>query len=607
MCGIAGIISRLYISQSFLDKEIKKMNKKIVHRGPDDEGYFLDKHFAFGHRRLSIVDLSRDGHQPMHYKGYNGEYVITYNGEVYNYIELKEMLEKDGYKFRSNTDTEVIIASYDRWGVDCLNKFNGMWAFVIYNKKNKKFFISRDRFGIKPLYYYMDNSIFVFASEIKSILACSKVNTSPNKYYLDKYLEEGAKEYIKETAFDNIFRFMQASYFEGTIDDIFSNFKEQKFWELRVNNRSEKFNKKKAQEYAKTYYELLKDAVRIRLRADVKIGSALSGGLDSSSIVYLVNEILKEQGKENLQETFSSVYKSSNTIYCDESRFINKISGILGVKSNQIEPKIEDIPYEHGRMIYYLDNPPESTLMSGWHTFKKVSMTDVKVTLDGQGADEQLAGYLIYVTFYLSNLPLRELLKESYAFLKKMPQSRHSVKKGVVLNLISKIVSKELLKKLINRFSNRDLELDLNKILMKDTLSSLITLIHYSDRVSMAHSIESRMPFMDYRLVEFLASVPACYKIHDGWTKYLTRLAFDGKLPNEIVWRRDKMGWPIPEDYWFNGPLKEWFLNTINSSQFLKRNFEINMSTLERLMKMDITKAIRYLNIAVWHKTFFEK
>ena len=602
MCGIVGIISKNRICKEAVKDIIEQMTNTLIHRGPDGYGYYYGENFVFGHRRLAIVDLSEAGKQPMEYMD---RYVITYNGEIYNYIELKEELKANGYRFHTKTDTEVIMASYDFWGADCLKKFNGMWAFVIYDKKRNIFFMSRDRFGKKPFYYYRDNNTFIFASEIKAILTHPKIKPEPNFDFLNDYIQNGCKEYVKETAFKNIYRFDYAHYFEGTKEEIFNEFKLQRYWELKPNLKKEKFNEQKAKEYAQKYYELLEDAVRIRLRADVKVGSALSGGLDSSSVVYIVNKLLKDQKNEELQETFSSVYKSKGTEYCDESKFIKILANRLNVKSNQIEPKMIDIPIEHQKMIYYMENPPESTCMSGWHTFKLVSSTNVKITIDGQGADEQLAGYLSYLSNYLSSLSFIEMIKEGIACIIRIPGSKRYVIIGMLLGLYRIIFGERFLKFTIKKFFGKDFETNLNKKLADDINKNLITLIHYSDHVSMAHSIESRMPFMDYRLVEFLASVPACYKIHNGWTKYIARLAFDGKLPDDIVWRRDKMGWPIPEDYWFRGELKSWFINKIKSSKLVKR-YGIDIEK-ELDSSISITKLIRYLNLATFEEVFLKK
>jgi len=593
MCGIVGIISKTRIEKESMKDIIEKMNNTLIHRGPDGEGYYNEDNFVFAHRRLAIVDLSDAGKQPMEYIN---RYIITYNGEIYNYIELKKELETHGYKFKSHTDTEVIMASYDFWGIECLNKFNGMWAFVIYDKQKEKFFISRDRFGKKPLYYYKDDEIFIFSSEIKAILAHPKVETKPNFAFLKSYLKLGCREYLKETAFENIYRFDFAHYFEGGNEEIFHDFKLNRYWDIKPNLSKEKFDPRKAKEYAEKYYNLLEDAVRIRLRADVKIGSALSGGLDSSSVVYIINKLLKEQKKEELQETFSSVYKSEGTEYCDESQFINTLAQKLNVKSNQIEPKEEEIPNEIEKMIWHLENPQRNSLMSSWHTYKLISSTDVKVVLNGQGADEQLAGYLPYITYYLSSLSLTDLIKESLSIL-KLEGSRRFVLVGFLIGLYRIVFGDKILNFTLKKILKKDFESDLNKKLVEDIKTSLVTLLHYDDHTSMAYSIESRLPFMDYRVIEFLASVPACYKIHNGWTKYLARLAFDGKLPDDIVWRRDKMGWPIPEKTWFEGELKRWFYDKINSCKICK------MLRVSEIPKR-FNEKVRMLILSVWEDVF---
>ncbi len=590
MCGISGIISKKRVEKNI----IEPMTDTITHRGPDGFGYHYGENFVFGHRRLSIVDLSDAGHQPMQYLN---RYVITFNGEVYNHLELRKELEKNGYVFQSHTDTEVIMASYDFWGVDCLNKFNGMWAFVIYDRLKDKYFMSRDRFGKKPFYYYKDQEKFIFGSEIKVILAHPDVESKPNLKFLDSYVQNGAKEYIKETAFENIFRFDFSSYFEGSLEDIFENFNQNKFWEIKPNLSHEKFDKEKAKEYAKQYYELLEDAVRIRLRADVKVGSALSGGLDSSSIVYLVNKLLKEQDKEELQETFSSVYKSDGTQECDESYFIDIMALKLGVHSNQIEPKEDEIPSQIEKMIWHLENPPQNSLMSSWHTFKLVASTDVKVTLDGQGADEQLGGYLPYLLNYISSLSIFDMFNQAKKCL-QIPNSNKYVFVGLCLGIYRVLFGEKFLKFTIKNIFKKDFETNLNPKLADDIMTNLITLIHYADHTSMAFSIESRMPFMDYRLVEFLASVPACYKMRDGWTKYLARLAFNGKLPDEINWRKDKMGWPIPEKKWFYGNLNRWFIANIESCKLSKK-----LSFKEKENKK-FSNNIKRMNLSIWEKSF---
>lgn len=596
MCGIAG-----YIASQVADKTpLKKMTDAIIHRGPDGEGQYYAPDFALGHRRLAIVDLSEAAAQPMHYLD---RYVITYNGEVYNHLELREELIRNGYIFNSESDTEVILASYDCWGVDCLNKFNGMWAFVLYDKQEQQYFIARDRFGKKPLYYSHTADHFVFCSEVKGIYASGLVEKAPNISYLKNYLENGPNEYDAETAFANVYRFPFAHYFLGNKEQLLNQPQFTRYWELTTNTSKERFCPNKAKEYAKQYYELLADAVRLRLRADVKVGSALSGGLDSSSIVYLVNQQLKAQDKADLQETFSSVYKSDGTQDCDESHFIDLLAKELKVNSNQIEPQEQDVPTEHQKVIWAMENPPESTIMSSWHTFMKVNQTGVIVNLDGQGADEMLAGYTPYISSYFMSISLIDLYKELFHFL-KFPDVRRRVIQSFCLAHFRFFFGNKIYRKLFKKLKGHNAPDQLNKVLKDSFIQGLVTLLHYADHTSMAHSVESRAPFMDYRLVEFLAQVPACYKMHNGWTKYLARLAFDKKLPDEITWRKDKMGWPVPEEYWFRGNLKGWFINTVESSSLVKE-LSPNTSIVKELENNEpITKLIRKLNIAVFSKIY---
>lgn len=596
MCGIAGYIASQVADQT----PLKKMTDAIRHRGPDGEGHYYAPDFALGHRRLAIVDLSEAGAQPMHYLD---RYVITYNGEVYNHPELREELIRRGYSFNSESDTEVILASYDCWGVDCLNKFNGMWAFVLYDKQEQQYFIARDRFGKKPLYYTHTADHFVFCSEVKGIYASGLVEKAPNISYLKNYLENGPNEYDADTAFANIYRFPFAHYFLGSKEQLLNQPQFTRYWELTTNTSKERFCPDKAKEYAQQYYELLADAVRLRLRADVKVGSALSGGLDSSSIVYLVNEQLKAKGKADLQETFSSVYKSDGTQDCDESEYIDLLAKELNVISNQIEPQEKNVIAEHQKVVWAMENPPEGTIMSSWHTFMKVRQAGVTVNLDGQGADELLAGYTPYISSYFISISLVDLYKEVLFFL-KLPGVKKRVIQSFFLAHFRFVFGQKNYEIFFKKFKGHAAPAQLNETLKEAFTKGLVTLLHYADHTSMAHSVESRAPFMDYRLVEFLAKVPACYKMHKGWSKYIARLAFDKKLPDEITWRKDKMGWPIPEKHWFKGNLREDLEEAIQQSNLVS---EISSAKDKGYAKPDekFNYLIRKFNVAVFGKTFF--
>lgn len=274
---------------------------------------------------------------------------------------------------------------------------------------------------------------------------------------------------------------------------------------------------------------------------------------------------------------------------------------LLVVYLNQIEPKEENVIVDLEKMVWFLESPQESCGASAWNTFKLVASTDVKVTLDGQGADEQLGGYLPYLLNYISSLSIVDMFSQAKKCL-QIPNSSKYVFVGLCLGIYRVLFGEKFLKFTIKNIFKKDFEINLNQKLADDINKNLITLIHYSDHISMAHSIESRMPFMDYRVVEFLASVPSCYKMRNGWTKYLARIAFNGKLPDEITWRKDKLGWPIPQDYWFRGASKNHFIKEVNSSKLVKR-YSIDIER-ELNGKTNINKLVRYLVLSKFEKNF---
>lgn len=309
--------------------------------------------------------------------------------------------------------------------------------------------------------------------------------------------------------------------------------------------------------------------------------------------------IATQMRKDAIRHFNSSVYKTPGTEHCDESEFINLVANQLGVVSNQIEPKVEDIPTEHEKMIWAMENPPESTCMSGWHTFMKVKQQGVKVTLDGQGADEQVAGYFIYIPSYLMSLPLASFYAEFFKFL-QIPGAQKTVLISFLMAHFRALFGEKIYQATFHKIKGRAAPAELNAELKNSIETGLVTLIHYSDHVSVGHGVESRMPFLDYRLVEYLATIPAAYKLHNGWTKYLARITFASKLPEAVTWRKDKMGWPIPEEHWFNGEHKKWIQQQILNSTTLPR-LEEPRRTQHALQstpeKSTMLKIVRRLNI----------
>ena len=626
MCGFVFALDYLNTGAIELDA-FSRMVGDLSHRGPDGAGFALIEtntrstshvtsltdvvdqekvnsfkfNLALGHRRLSIQDLSENGRQPMTDSSQNR--VVVFNGEIYNFPEIKAELEKKGARFNSNSDTEVILKAYEFYGQECVKHFNGMWAFVIVDLSNGEIFISRDRFGIKPLYHTTVGGVIYFASEANVFKHIPDFDLVPNDSAILRYLKRGCHEWEKETPFKEIYRFGIASNSTIRLDVFDGSLSEDRFWELKPNLVEERFCNKKAQLYAGEYYALLKDAVKLRLRSDVPVGSALSGGLDSSSIVYLVNENLKSQNARDKQNTFSSVYSSDNESYCDESFFIDLMTETLGVNSYKITPDINDIPREHGKAIVAMENLFDGTAMSGWHTYKLTQEIGVKVTLDGQGADEHSAGYLHYFHQYFGSSPLRDLVPR-FLSTYQIPGAMPFVIRGVMLNFVSKIIGVRATERLLMKLG-RKFFFNLNEALAHDTKTALVNLLYNSDRQSMAHSVESRLPFMDYRLVEFMNSVPSCYKIHNGWTKYLARLAFDGKLPEEICWRRDKMGWPVPETIWFSGGLNKWFTQLLYDNKKSLGSYTRFPKEIAYQAKNN-KKMMRLLNLCRWYDTYIK-
>lgn len=634
MCGIFGLVSR----SGDMAPVLPEMSALIRHRGPDGEGFVLFRgdeaplvrggvdtpahlynpltaysperpisredhagaRIALGHRRLAIVDLSEFGHQPMTSPG--GDHWIVFNGEVYNHVELRAELEALGHHFPSHSDTAVILAAYKQWGVDCLTRFNGMFAFVIYDRARDIMFLARDRFGVKPLHLWSDGRTFAFTSEIKTLLAVPDFVPSARIDGLRRYLIDGPTEYEPDSLFEGVNRLPAASYILASPASLLDGRATPvRWWSLQPNPSKEPYQDAVAARLADEYRERLSEAVRIRLRADVTIGSALSGGLDSSSIVSLIAEQLGTTDAGGRQKTFSSVYPGEAVRHCDESVYIREIAEQLNVSMNLIEPQAQDVPVEHRKMIWAMDTPPESTCMSGWHTFKLVNRTGVKVTLDGQGADELLGGYPHYLPHAIAGRPLPRAIANGLSLSRMLPPVKALGSLGMGLGLLPQ----PLLRNERQRTTAGFLKEGLNNHLVHDCRTHLGNLLHYADRASMAFSVESRTPFLDFRLAEFLAATPESYKIHDGWSKHLARKAFTERLPGDVVWRRDKMGWPVPEATWAAGPLKTWFDEAADHVSYFD-DLGVGEEYRAAFASPDVTLRIRALNLAAWRTIFLD-
>jgi asparagine synthase (glutamine-hydrolysing) len=620
---------------------VEAMARTLRHRGPDDEGFLAwdgaqatplggadtptpvmeaatqwqpqgrigdrsarEATLWLAHRRLAIVDLSPWGHQPMQ----RGTRWAVYNGEVYNHVELRAELEALGHRFATHSDTEVLLAALEQWGPDALARCNGMWALVVLDTARRTLFIARDRFGVKPLYCWRgDDGALLLASEIKALLVHPRVRAVADEAACAEFLRRGPQAWREGTEFAGIGRFPAGHWAELSLDEPI-RFEPQPFWRWPASPPDAErvpFDEREAQRLQQRYTELLGDAVRLRLRADVRLGTALSGGLDSSSIAALVNTALRARGTSEKQEVFSSVYGDPALKAHDESGFIERVAMQLDVRSNRIEPQAADVPAAHERMVWALDTPPANTLMASWHTFRLVAQRGVVVTLDGQGADEQLAGYGRYLRNRLVHAPLGSAISEARAMLAGMQGFGSHVGIGLAAGALRRLVGQGALASLVTRLGmGSDPSLTLAEALRSDFLGNLRNLLLYADKTAMAWSVESRMPFMDWRLVEFLCSVPPAYKLHGGWTKWLARAAMAPVLPAEIVWRRDKQGWPIPEPEWFGGPLAGWLAQQLDGSAFVH---DLAARNGIALAGAPLAVRLRALNLAVWHRLFFEE
>jgi len=504
----------------------------------------------------------------------DGRFIIVYNGEIYNYLEIREQLQKLGYSFRSNSDTEVILCSFKQWGQDCLRRFNGMWSFAILDNEKKELFCSRDRYGVKPFYYYFDGNVFTFASEIKSLLQCPFVKTRPNDHAIYNFLVGTADYSLKETFFYNIYQLPQGNFLK--VDE--SGINIQQYYQLSYNAELGTFKENELNEYRDKFIELLRDAIKIRLRSDVPVGSCLSGGLDSSTIVCIINEILRNGGLDaasigKRQKTFSSCY--DNREY-DERQYIEEVIQKTSANSHYIFPSGNELWEELNDLIWHQEEPFGSTsIYAQWNVMRLAKQNNVTVLLDGQGGDELLGGYHHYFINYLNQIlysgHLSELVTEFSALQKNLglplyskffmfaplynilPQHVINIfKSRIIESKDFSVVNSSFLKKYADR-QRHPIELNLQKAMWdSETAFGLRELLRYEDKNSMAFSIETRTPFIDYRLVELVFSIPACYKIHKGWTKFLLRESTVGLLPEMIRLRTDKLGFPAPEKIWIN-------------------------------------------------------
>lgn len=580
MCGIAGILGKRGINPPAM----KAMVDVQAHRGPDGEGIWFtpDKRVVLGHRRLSIIDLSERASQPM--VDVSGRFVITYNGEIYNYLEIRNELKSLGVIFRSDSDTEVILEAYKQWNEACLNHFNGMFAFALYDSVEEKLFCARDRFAEKPFLFSKGKDFFAFASEYKALLQLKEIHLDYDEFRLLRGLHNASTglDADNATVFPSIQQLRPAE--KLTLDVRTLEHRISRYWDVNTDPDVVRFSEKEAFE---RFRELLTDSIRIRMRSDVAVGSCLSGGLDSSAIVSLVRKVIHRDGEYH---TFTGRFPGTPA---DEWEYGKEVVLDSRVISHVVEPTGERFLEELPDFMWYNELPVgSSSQYAQWCVFRLAKDYGITVLLDGQGGDEILGGYEQYFQYYVASLKeageTARLEKEVSEMWRRYPLAlvpplrslrdrvpfsvRHTVARltGKGTNLLYGIHLDVASRLLETNEQVRDSRFNpLTSVLYQDTFGRyLTTLLRYGDRNSMAHSREVRLPFCDHRLAEFIFSLPPWYLMGEVQTKRLLRESMKDILPESIRTRWNKRGFLPPQETWFKNGLLKQVENLFFDSEF---------------------------------------
>ncbi|MDD1659643.1 MAG: asparagine synthase (glutamine-hydrolyzing) [Methanomicrobiales archaeon] len=565
MCGIAG---QLVLDGSEADTALlRAMAARIRHRGPDGEGFHVKGPLGLAHRRLAIIDLSEAAAQPMATD--DGTLRIVYNGEIYNYLELREELTRLGHRFRTASDTEVILHAYREWGAGCLSRLRGMWAFALCDSRAEQLFCARDRFGIKPFYYALPGGSFLFASEIKALRAHPGVGQRPDDRTLLTFLAWGVSDHSERTMVDGILQIPPAHYLvvkkggmEGPV----------RYWDLAIREERNGGGRDEDRVAAREFLEVLRGAVRIHLRSDVPLGTCLSGGIDSSTLTVLINGLVREEHPASVgerQKTFSAGFADRRF---DESAYVDLVAARTGVDAHRVVPDPEGFWQDLPRLLEVQDEPFASLSIYAQYCVMRLAARQVKVVLDGQGADEQLAGYIGYQWSHVRGLlaagHLLAALLEAAGILR--------YHRGFVRDGIAQLLVRRRRRSLILGTPEEILRYrgSLPQVLYREIFSTnLPALLHWEDRNAMAFSIESRVPYLDHQVAGFLAAQPLHRRIQGGVTKRILREAIRGIVPDEIRCRMDKMGFVTPEEVWMKEALAPRVLEIFSSASFSSRPY----------------------------------
>lgn len=609
MCGISALVNRN--DQPISRALLQNLNEKAIHRGPDGEGIFVGSNFGLAHRRLAIIDLTACGRQPME----KLDNVITYNGEIFNFIQLRKELEAKGYSFQSRTDTEVILAAYDYWKEDCSSHFEGMWSFVLYDRKREVLFCSRDRFGQKPFHYCVTGNYFVAASEIKQITTLPGFRAKANAQVAFHFLNHNALNYSSETFFEHVYTLPAGHQLVYNLRT--HTYSIKKWYEFADRKQPGKISFPEA---AAEFRRLFEQSIKTRLQSDVTVGASLSGGLDSSSVCCTMQRL---NGKTS-HKTISICWDDPRI---DEQPYMDAIISATGNASVKVFPDMNELHTNCAlnRIIYAQDQPILSTShFAEFKLYEAASAEGLTVMLDGQGADEYLGGYTAFNFYYLHGLlnqagwrsfyhqwkKLAPVYKVPFSlFLRNCIELRYRYRFPGVLPFLNHRWAKSYLEKdpgLLPGTDSYDLK---NYTQHQLFVCSLPYQMHSADRNSMHHSVEARLPFLDHRLVEFTYNLPDTQKISDGFSKLVMREAMHDILPEKVKNRQTKLGFPAPEHSWMrkNTP---WVNQEVTESMaempgiFNEKYIKSLLASFTKGLPCDYSALFRVISLHRWAKIF---
>ena len=624
MCGIVGFTSLLSKDKReyILDKQISILK----HRGPDGSGKYIDEHIALGHTRLAIIDIEH-AKQPMISE--DRRYVLIFNGEIYNYIELRQELGAKGYKFRTYSDTEVLLNAFIEYKEECLNKLNGMFAFAVYDTETKDVFLARDHFGIKPLYYTFADDGIVFASEVKAILAYPGATKDVDYEAINEYITFQFT-FNERTLFKDIYRLEPATYMIVNKNKILHK---HKYWDL--NYEIDTFHTKEY--FLSEIQYILENSVSIQTRADVKVGTHLSGGIDSSIVATFASKIY-----DTPMFAFSGAFREGPEY--DETHYSKLVASNIGCYHKIIYPSAQDFLDNFEKILYYMDYPEAGPGVFPQYMVSQLASQHVKVVLGGQGGDELFGGYIRYLVAYLEQalkgaifqtqeegkyvVTLQSLIPNLHQLKDYIPMIRSQFEEGLFepmdrryFRLINRSLSasrlydidvssqqETLFEKFQSIFNKPDTRSLFNKMTYFDLKTLLPALLHIEDRVSMAHSLESRVPILDRRLAELVATIPPTMKFEGGRIKHMLIEAVKNFLPEEVVNRKDKKGFPTPINLWLSGELKDFVLDILLSKEAKERGL-YNVNEVENMLSK-LGKFNRdlwgLLNLELWFRIYID-